>query len=138
MAYAEKVVSGGMTRRQEINRLEYARALTGNPSITWKQAQKQLDSSQRIIVQQMATMKQAEKAKQAEFFHGNNYKGTQTKWQQLIKDNPANAKVLEQQKRMIELKMVFGKAVLSDKQKYEIQKVLEYLDVDDYESYWGY
>jgi len=137
MAYNAKVAAGGMTRRQEINRLEYARAVLNDSKVTWKQAQQRLEPSQRTVIQQMATMKQEDKIKWASF-HKNDYKSGTKKWSELAKNNPANEKTIKQQQKLMELKMVFGKSVLSEKQKYEIKQLLEYLDVEDFESYWGY
>lgn len=110
-----------------------------NPKATWKDAQAKLDKSTQTIITQMAKMKDADKAKWSEF-HKTDWKGANKAWQRLAKNNPGQKEVIEKNKLLAQLKMVFGKHALKSDQREDINKFLEELveDGEDYGIYWGY
>lgn len=128
-----------MTRRQEINRLEYTRAFLGDPKITWPQAQKKLDSSQQRIINQLATMK-ADKKESWAAFHKNDWKSTNKAWSKLAKNNPDVADDVKRAKLLAQIKMVYGKDALSLEQKNEVNAFLAQLvaEGESFGQYWGY
>jgi hypothetical protein len=107
--------------------------------VTWKQAQARLDSSQKTVINQIARMKEADKQKWSEY-RKNDYQAGNKKWQALARKNPERKAEIEQAKRQAQLKMVFGKDMLTDKQKIDINKLLNEIvaEGDDFGSYWGY
>lgn len=128
-----------MTRRQEINRLDYTRAFLGDSKITWPQAQKKLDSSQARIINQLATMK-ADKKESWAAFHKNDYKSANKAWSKLSKNNPNDAADIKNAKLLAQIKMVYGKDALSLAQKHKINEFLAQLvaEGESFGQYWGY
>lgn len=137
--YAKKVAAGGLTRREEINRAAYAKALLGDPEVTWKQAKSELTKSELVVLNQMAKMKQADKEKWASF-NKNDYTKASRKWEALERKNPGRKEEIHQNKLLMQLKMCFSKDMLSDQQKQEIRDLLaDILEPgEDFGSYWGY
>ena len=107
--------------------------------MTWRQAQKQLDSSQRVVLNQMARMKEPDKIKWAEF-NKNDYKVATKNWQDLARKNPGAKEEIQMSLKQMQLKMCFSKEILTLKQRKKINTLLgEILETgDDFGSYWGY
>lgn len=84
-------------------------------------------------------MKAEDKQKWSEY-HKNDYKQATKNWQALARKNPEQKQDIQKAMRQAQLKMVFGKDVLTDKEKLKINELLGELlkDTDDFGSYWGY
>lgn len=139
-AYAAKVAAGGLTRRQEINRLEYTRALLDDPKVTWKQAQKRLDSSQITFLNQTARMKEAEKVKKS-WGDVKSYKADQKRWRDMAKGKtPAQKAEIKIKQKQLQLKNLYGKDMLTPNQREKINEFLLNMEVssEDLKKYWGY
>jgi hypothetical protein len=120
--------------------LEYTRALLDDPKVTWKQAQKRLDSSQITFLNQTARMKEAEKAKKS-WGSMRDYKEDQKRWKDLSKGKtPAQKAEIKIKQKQLQLKNLYGKDMLTPNQREKINGFL--LDArvpfEDLKKYWGY
>lgn len=110
------------------------------PSATWKDAQAKLSKTDQIMLTQMAKMTKEQKEKSAAF-HKNDWKSSNKAWKDLAKGKTkAQQAKIERQQKAAQLKMVFGKSALTDKQYRKIDKYLKQLvaEGENFGQYWGY
>lgn len=110
-----------------------------NPKATWQEAKKALSTSQRVVVEQAARMKEAQKERQAAF-HRSDWSAAKNKWSKLAANNPEERAAVKFAQKKMELKLVFGKEVLTEEQRLLINGLLGKLDTESYNfgTYWGY
>lgn len=80
-----------------------------------------------------------QKTKQAEFW-ANDYNAATRAWNALARRNPGTKDQIELAKAQIQLKMLFGKEILSYDQRLLINEFLAQIleKGEDFGTYWGY